>query len=230
MSCVSWITLLYNVGRRTYDALMHPGGLGAAIGSKLHSQGAKLALLNAPHEAGRLGYLLKKGYNLAEPTEDIRVYECDVTKEESVQASFEEIKLKQVSDSAEPTILVNSSGYISLAPLETMPIDEIQKNIDVNLLGPILLSRSFFHLYMTRKQATGQTLPGRIVSLASQAALIGIKDHAAYCSAKSGLLGLHKCMALDWGPHGITANTISPGVIMTEMGQKAWANEEARDA
>jgi 2-deoxy-D-gluconate 3-dehydrogenase len=64
---------------------------------------------------------------------------------------------------------------------------------------------------------------GRIVSLASQAALVALEGHIAYTASKAGVIAMSKVLALEWGPHGITSNTISPTVINTAMGREVWA-------
>ena len=91
---------------------------------------------------------------------------------------------------------------------------------------------SLVSLYIKRQQDLGKekTPGGRIVTLASQAAHVALQDHGPYCASKAGLIGLNKCMANEWGPYGITANTISPGPVWTEMGKKAWADAKAREA
>ena len=64
---------------------------------------------------------------------------------------------------------------------------------------------------------------GKIINLASQAGSVAIDEHAAYCASKFAIIGLSKTLALEWGKHGITVNTIWPTVVMTELGRKAWA-------
>jgi D-threitol dehydrogenase (NAD+) len=66
---------------------------------------------------------------------------------------------------------------------------------------------------------------GRIVNLASQAAVVGIDGHVAYCASKAAIVSMTKVLALEWGPRGITVNAISPTVVETELGKKAWAGE-----
>ena len=67
---------------------------------------------------------------------------------------------------------------------------------------------------------------GRIVNLASQAASVGLEGHLAYCTSKSGVLGLTRTLALEWGPRGITVNAVSPTVVDTELGRYGWAGEK----
>lgn len=67
---------------------------------------------------------------------------------------------------------------------------------------------------------------GRIINLASQAGSVAIEGHVAYCASKFAVIGLTKTLALEWGRHGITVNSISPTVVMTDLGRKAWAGEK----
>jgi hypothetical protein len=67
----------------------------------------------------------------------------------------------------------------------------------------------------------GQLL-GKIINLASQAASVALDAHVAYCASKFGVLGVTKVLASEWGGSGITVNSISPTVVLTELGKKAW--------
>jgi NAD(P)-dependent dehydrogenase (short-subunit alcohol dehydrogenase family) len=71
---------------------------------------------------------------------------------------------------------------------------------------------------------------GRIVNLASQAGTVAIEEHVAYCASKFGVIGLSKTLAAEWGRHGITVNTISPTIVLTELGKSAWAGEKGEAA
>ncbi|KAF2725865.1 NAD(P)-binding protein [Polychaeton citri CBS 116435] len=218
------------------------GGIGSAAGKLLHSQGAKVALLYAPFEKDKLQSALKKTYGQEADgsSSNIKPYECDVTNPQSVQKAFKNI----ASDGAAfPSMLINSAGYIDLSPLEHHAAEEVVKHYNVNLLGPTLTSQAFTLLY---KESCGfvrmageedvisdkdkSRFPGgRIVNIASQAAHVALRNHGAYCASKAGLVGLTRSMASEWGPHGITANSISPGPVWTELGMKAWADEKQRE-
>jgi NAD(P)-dependent dehydrogenase (short-subunit alcohol dehydrogenase family) len=63
---------------------------------------------------------------------------------------------------------------------------------------------------------------GKIVNIASQAATVALKDHAAYCASKAGVLGLTRVLAYEWAGRGVTVNAISPTVVMTDLGRRAW--------
>lgn len=125
---------------------------------------------------------------------------------------------------------MNAAGYVNLSPLEETSPEDILKHYMINLYGPTLTSQAFARLFNNaREKASDKSTPGgRIVNIASQAAHVALHHHGAYCASKAGLIGLTKCMASEWGPKGITANTISPGPVMTALGMKAWGDEKVR--
>lgn len=208
--------------------------MGTATGRILRANGARLALLYAPFEKLRKDEVLENGYGKPE-SGDISTYECDITSEQSVATAFGSIS-KDISTAAFPSILINAAGYVSVQPLEDTSAEEASKNLDNNLLGPIIVSIAFARLFWENAEKTktpdgGHAVPpGRIVSISSQAAHTALDLHGAYCASKAGLMGLTRCMANEWGSRGITANTVSPTVAMTTLGKKAWADPERRDA
>lgn len=68
---------------------------------------------------------------------------------------------------------------------------------------------------------------GSIINLASQAGVVALPNHLAYCASKAGVIGLTQVLALEWGPHNVRVNAISPTVVLTELGRKAWSGEVA---
>ena len=66
---------------------------------------------------------------------------------------------------------------------------------------------------------------GKIINLASQAGVVGLDKHVAYCTSKAGIIGMTKVLALEWAEFHINVNSISPTVVLTELGKKAWAGE-----
>ncbi|WP_138443919.1 GolD/DthD family dehydrogenase [Sinomonas susongensis] len=122
-----------------------------------------------------------------------------------------------------PHILVNSAGIALLDPATEVPAERWQATIDVNL------SASF---YMA--QAAGRLMLeagyGRIINLASQAAVVGLDQHAAYCASKAAIVGLTRVLSLEWARRGVTVNAVSPTVVETPLGLKAWAGEKGERA
>jgi len=90
--------------------------------------------------------------------------------------------------------------------------------MDVDLKAPFILSQ------IVGKKMIEQN-GGRIINIASQAGVVALNKHIAYGTAKAGLILMTKVLALEWGKYNIRANCISPTVILTEMGKKAWAGE-----
>lgn len=66
---------------------------------------------------------------------------------------------------------------------------------------------------------------GKIINIASQAGIVTLDKHVAYCVSKAGLISMTKVLALEWGEFGVTVNAIAPTVVLTEMAEKAWAGE-----
>ena len=129
-----------------------------------------------------------------------------------------------------PSILINTAGYVSLSDMDRTPPEETMKHLTTNVFGPMLCSQAFARLYSAASSATSDAPPGRIVNIASQAAHVALHQHGAYCASKAALLGLTRSMASEWGPRGITANSVSPTVAWTALGQKAWGEDSVREA
>ena len=115
-------------------------------------------------------------------------------------------------------ILVNNAGIARLAPAEEATRSDWDLTMAVNLTAPFLFAQAA-SVHMLKQGS------GRIVNLASQAATVALQNHVAYCTSKAAIVGMTKVLALEWGPKGITVNAISPTVVETELGKKAWAGE-----
>lgn len=135
------------------------------------------------------------------------------------EASVKSIVADSVEKLGRIDILLNNAGIGPLAKAEETSVDLWDTTMAVNLRGPFLYARE------VGKQMIKQG-GGRIVNLASQAALVALDGHLAYCASKAGVLGMTRVLAMEWGPHGIIVNAISPTVVETEMGaQGSWAGE-----
>ena len=187
-------------------------GIGAAIAAAFVRKGAKVAVVdvnqdNAAAKAKELG-------------EAAKPFSCDVSSPDSVHGMVSDV----LAQFGQIDILVNCAGVVFLAPAETLPLDYWDKTIAINLKGSFLVT-----------QTVGQAMiragkGGRIINLASQAGTVAIEEHVAYCASKFGVIGMSKTFAAEWGKYGITVNTISPTVVLTELGKKAWAGEKGEAA
>jgi NAD(P)-dependent dehydrogenase (short-subunit alcohol dehydrogenase family) len=182
-------------------------GIGAAIASALAARGARVAVLDVRADASAAA-----AADL--PGEGHLGVACDVTDQESVEAAV--ARVVEAADRVD--VLVNCAGIVALAPAEYLGPDAWARTLDVNLTGTHRVTQAVGRHML----AAGY---GRVVTIASQAAHVGIDGHAAYCASKAGVLGLTRVLALEWGRRGVTVNTVSPTVVLTALGRSAWANE-----
>jgi NAD(P)-dependent dehydrogenase (short-subunit alcohol dehydrogenase family) len=107
-------------------------------------------------------------------------------------------------------ILVNCAGTARRGPaLDTSPEDWAYM-IDLNLKGTAGACRAVAPVM----RAAGR---GRIVNITSIGAELGLMNRAAYCATKAAVLQLTRCLALEWGPYGITVNAVGPGITVTPL-------------
>ena len=175
-------------------------GIGAATARRLAKDGYAVALVDLDAKACRDGAdaIIAAGGHAAS-------IGCDVANEQAVAAAFEEI----AAQLGGPTILVNNAGIIRDNLLFKMPVADFDAVLNVHLRGAFLMSRAA-QRFMTEQRF------GRIVNLSSVAAL-GNRGQANYSSAKAGLQGFTKTLAIELGPFGVTVNAIAPGFIQTDM-------------
>lgn len=177
-------------------------GIGAAIADAFDQKGASIAIVDLDEGAAN-----QKVSKLSKA----RPFMCDVSNQDDVEAMVNAV----YEAFGRVDILVNSAGIVELAPAEELDFTAWQKTLDVNLTGSFLVC-----------QAVGKRMidagGGKIINLASQAGSVAIDGHVAYCASKFAIIGMSKTLALEWGQHGITVNTLSPTVVLTELGKKAW--------
>lgn len=113
-------------------------------------------------------------------------------------------------------ILVNCAGIVALDNAETISADAWNRTININL------SACFFMAQAVGKYMIDNHVNGSIVNMASQAGVIALDKHVAYCAAKGGIIAMTKVMAKEWGTYGIRVNAVAPTVVLTALGHKAW--------
>jgi NAD(P)-dependent dehydrogenase (short-subunit alcohol dehydrogenase family) len=177
-------------------------GIGAAIVDTFVAKGARVAVVDLDGDAAA-----KKA---AEHGGHAAGFACDVTDPSAVDAAVDAV----LAEYGHIDILVNSAGVAILAPAEDLTVSAFDTTISINLKGTFLVC-----------QAVGRHLlaqgSGKIINLASQAATVALDQHVAYCASKFGVVGLSKVLASEWAPRGVTVNTVSPTVVLTDLGRKA---------
>jgi 2-deoxy-D-gluconate 3-dehydrogenase len=119
-------------------------------------------------------------------------------------------------------ILVNHAGIARVDSLIDTKVEDWDAVMAVNLRAPFLLAREVAPA-MIRQKA------GKIINVSSQAGIVGLDAHGAYCASKGGLNTLTKVMTVEWAKYNIQINTVCPTVILTPMGEKVWGQPEKGD-
>lgn len=112
--------------------------------------------------------------------------------------------------------LLNNAGITRTAMINKMTIEEWQAVIDVNLTGAFLCLQAVGR-DMIRRAQDGETDPGTIVNVSSDAGRKGTMGQINYGAAKSGILGLTMSAAREWGRYGIRVNSVAYGIVETDM-------------
>ncbi|MCB1883590.1 MAG: glucose 1-dehydrogenase [Geminicoccaceae bacterium] len=116
-------------------------------------------------------------------------------------------------------ILVNNAGVALIADLLEATVEDWDATMAINLRAPFVLAQALAPAMIAQKS-------GKIINLSSQAGVIALPGHGAYCASKGGLNMLTKMMTCEWSPHNIQVNAVCPTVILTDMGNLVWAPEE----
>ena len=177
-------------------------GIGRAIALRFAAEGANLVLCDVNVDS--LGAVAAEAEAmgvkaLRRPT--------DVTMREQVQALVD----AGVSEFGRIDIAVNNAGVFFNAPFEQTSDEQYERIMAVNVKSVFLVSQIVIRHWLRRE------IKGVIVNLASIGAAIAFVDSSAYCTTKGAVASMTRCIALEYGPRGIRANSMAPGIIDTPM-------------
>ncbi|UKA49355.1 SDR family oxidoreductase [Arthrobacter sp. FW305-123] len=185
-------------------------GIGAKVAHTLASRGWRV--LVADLNEGPAKDLAEELNSLSPAASPHLGFGVDVADEISVQALLGAV----AGETDRLDGLVNCAGNILRQPAEELDIAQWRRLLDIHLTGSMLTAKSAFPLLKSSR--------GSIVNIASVGSTFGLPGRSAYATAKTGMLGLTRTLAVEWGVHKIRVNAVAPGYVNTEMVRSGLRN------
>lgn len=180
-------------------------GNGKQTALLLAKEGAKIICADMNFEAAKAVCEEIKGFG-----GEAEAFLCNVTKEEDAKNCVD----FTMETFGKLDILVNNAGIGLWGTCETMPINQYDLLMDVNVKGVFLMSR--YAIPAMRKGSGDRS----IINIGSGASVIGCGASVAYCASKGAVANMSRAMAIDCGPDGIRVNCVCPGIVDTPFNQK----------
>lgn len=195
-----------NLSNRTALITGAGSGIGRAIAEKFARLGAQLILHDITPDAKKIAGSLGGAFVAADLADPAAVRELASAALQNTNNGID--------------ILINNAGFQHIAPIEEFPEEVWMRMVQVLLIAPFQLIKLLLPGMKERRW-------GRIINVASMHGLVASPSKSAYVSAKHGLVGLTKTVALEAGAFGITANAICPAYVRTPLVEKQ-ISEQAR--
>src|SRR2546430_5295663 len=174
-------------------------GLGRAISLALAHAGADVAL--GFRDAASGGELVREIEGLGRRALPLQM---DISSMEQIFSAVDET----VARFAKLDILVNNAGIAPENLAENVREQDFDATLAVNLKGTFFVSQAAGRVMIRQKH-------GRIINMSSQAGFAALPGESVYCMTKAAIAHLTKCLAVEWGRHGITVNAVAPTFIRT---------------
>lgn len=187
-------------------------GIGQAIAILYAQKGAKVVLVDVSPS------VVQVCKDVQALGTDAMAFEADITKKENLSR----IVQSTIQTFGKVDILVNCAGVVFLDNAEILSEADWDKTMNINVKAAFLLSQIVAKEMIQQKG-------GKIINIASQASIIALEQHVAYCASKAAMIGMTQVMALEWAKYNISVNAISPTVVLTSLGEKAWAGEKGEE-
>ncbi|GIK96959.1 MAG: short-chain dehydrogenase [Alphaproteobacteria bacterium] len=186
-------------------------GIGRAVAMRLASRGAALGLVDRNREALEqvAGEIIAGGGKS-------RWFGIDVTNSASLASAVDDF----AGASGGLDTAVSCAGIAREGLVHEFAIDDWNAVIAVNLTGTFLLAHFCVPWLLKRNEAS-------FVAISSDAGIQGAQGYAAYAASKHGVIGLVRCMALDYGPRGLRSNVVCPAFVETPMATEIFGRAPA---
>ena len=187
------------------------GGMGTEICREFARNGANVVLLDldeAKVKAAAADLAAEFGIHA-------EGYSMDCTSEESVQAAVD----ATIADFGHVEVLVNTAGILRFAPMEDLPLSDLEAVLKVNLVGTFIPSQRFGREMIKAGK-------GRLVHISTAASYQPETFSGIYSSTKAGVNMLSKMLAAEWGPYGVRSNCVCPCFVKTPMSASFYADPE----
>ena len=197
-------------GDRRRVALVTGGsrGIGLAVAKALAAAGHDVAI--TARDAERAGSAVAEIEGLGARGFAVAM---DVRRESDVDEAIAAVGAVLGS----PLVIVNNAGVAAAKPFGQLTAKEWDETLETNVKGPFLVTKACLPAMLEEGW-------GRVINVASTAALEGVPYAAHYAASKHALLGLTRSLALEYARRGVTANCVCPGFVDTEMTQRSIEN------
>ncbi len=184
-------------------------GLGRAISIALAEAGADLALglRDIASDSGLTAEITARGRRALPLQMDV----ADLVQIDSAVAAAH-------AHFGRIDVLVNNAGIAPTNLAEDVTEADFDRTLAVNLKGTFFTAQA-----VGRRMIAGRS-GGRIINMGSQAGAVALPTESIYCMSKAGIAHLTKCLAVEWGPHGINVNAVAPTFIHTDGTAPALAD------
>lgn len=183
-------------------------GIGKAIAQALAREGAKVAICARNGEAAR-----KAADEISPGDGRVLGFRADVTDKGDVRTLVQGV----VARWGVVHILVNNAGTNARIPIESEDDAGWRAVLDSTVLGTYYVTREVLRNMPVRPHPESRAPGGRIINISSILGKFGVPAYTAYCTAKHGIIGFTRALALEVAGRGITVNAVCPGWVETDM-------------